>query len=308
MTNSAIVITNRDLDILMWVYSSHGATPDHIRRRFFPTNGARSACYARLARLIKAGYLVSVRLPSFNGKGSGREFVTPGPEARPLLAKALGLSRTELGRLRMDAPLFIHHHTGLLDVRLALEIASEMSPVFTLQEWIGDHELRHAPIRVTDPETKKAISFVPDASFTLVLPDGSEQTFHLELDLATLSPKRCREKCRAYLLDSVHALVPVLFVTTDQGRCDALARYAQEETERLKADPTVFWLTTKDRISEKTILDQPIWRIVGGPASTSLTTMAGVDPQEVPLESLVAGSNRPITPSGSLFFAGALRA
>jgi hypothetical protein len=267
-----LMLTDRDLHILAMSHHYGGVAVDHVRQRFFrsPGKGAQSACYARLARLLAAHYLASQRLPATSGIGSGKLFLTPGPKARPVLAKMLGVSRTELARFRTDSPTFVPHHLALCDVRLALEIAAERSAVFTLQEFLGDHELRQRPIKVTDPTTKKTLSFVPDGLFTLELTSGRTQTFLVEMDMATVSPRRCREKFAAYLLWATKERGPILFITLDQRRADSLARYATEEAAKLSGDPTIFWITTKEQIAETTILDRPIWRIVGGPVAIAL--------------------------------------
>ncbi|MDO8673970.1 MAG: replication-relaxation family protein [Dehalococcoidia bacterium] len=255
MTKPAhLVLTDRDIQILMMIYSFGGCTAEHIRHRFFRTKGGRSACYARIAKLIQTEYITSIRLPSLHGVGSGRAFLTPGPKGRAVLAEILRLSRTELARVRADSPLFIQHHLALCDLRLAVELACERSEVFHLQEWMGDHELRQTPIKVTDPESKKGFSFVPDASFTLALPNGSEQTFLVEMDLSTLSPKRCREKLACYLIHAKKHPSPVLFVAPDDSRVGALSKWAAEEANKLKADPTIFWMSASHRISETTVL------------------------------------------------------
>jgi hypothetical protein len=222
--------------------------------------------------------LASHRLPATSGIGSGKMFLTPGPKARPVLAKMLGVSRTELARFRTDSPTFIPHHLALCDVRLALEIAAERSSLFSLQEFLGDHELRPTPIKVTDPATKKALSFVPDGLFTLELTDGSEQTFLVEMDMATLSPKRCREKFAAYLLWATKERGPILFVALDRRRAESLARYASEEAAKRNGDSTIFWITTKEQIADQTILDRPIWRVVGGPATMALVQTIALSP------------------------------
>ncbi len=278
-----VILTNRDLFILKMIFDYGGCTVDQIRRRFFPTNGARSACYSRIARLVQAQYLTSLRLPSLNGVGSGRAFLTPGPKARPILAKMLGVSRTELERVRLDSPIFIQHHQAVCDFRLSIDLTCDRSTAFTLQEFLGDHELRRMPIKVTDPKTKKVISFVPDAVFTLALRDGTEQTFIVEIDLATVSPKRCREKLRCYLVNSKNHPAPVLFVAPHYQRQGALAQWAYEEAEKLKTDPTIFWITTKDQVSEKTILEEAIWTVVGGPKAIALSRVARGTPERAVL-------------------------
>ncbi len=294
MTKPAhLVLTDRDVQILMMIYSFGGCTAEHVQRRFFPTKGGRSACYARIAKLIQADYITTIRLPSLHGVGSGKSFLTPGPKGRAVLAEILRLSRTELARVRADSPLFIQHHLALCDLRLAVELECERSEVFHLQEWMGDHELRQTPIKVTDPASKKVFSFVPAASFNLVLPDGSEQTLLVEMDLSTLSPKRCREKLRCYLIQAKKHPAPVLFVAPDDSRVGALAKWAAEEANKLKSDPTIFWLSASHRINEKTVLSEPIWLLPGGPKALAL-------------ESLVPEPRRSAAPLGEVVFAGGL--
>lgn len=54
-----LTIVDRDVDMIIMAYLYGGLTPDHVRHRHFPSPGARSACYTRIARLVKAGYLIS---------------------------------------------------------------------------------------------------------------------------------------------------------------------------------------------------------------------------------------------------------
>jgi hypothetical protein len=72
------------------------------------------------------------------------------------------------------------------------------------------------------------MTIVPDAFFTLVLPDGTEQQVILEIDMGTLAQRRLRAKLRGYLL-AVKGPIPVLFVVPGPSRQAQMARYAQEE-------------------------------------------------------------------------------
>lgn len=266
-------LTQRDLAIIALVYTHGGVSTDAVRRRHFATPGARSACYARIQKLVAAGYLQQHRLPATNGIGSGKAFLTTGPKARPLLAEVLGLSRSELERTtRMRSPLFIHHHLELCTTRLCFELACAQSPTFTLVEWTDETELRRSPIRVKDPAGKNGdlLPLIPDGAFTLALGDGTEQHFYLEVDLATLSAKRLRTKLRLYLHHGRTSPTPVLWVVPSTQRHQQVVRYALEEAGKLKADPTVIWVTTQAHVDETTILTSPIWQVVGGPNITLL--------------------------------------
>src|SRR4051794_30256334 len=114
-------LTRRDVDVIVMTHSYAGCTVQQVRRRFFPTAGARSACYARVHRLIKDGYIVGRRLPSQTGVGSGRAFLTAGRSARPIIAAALGIAPPELGRSRARRPAIIEHHLAICDMRLSVE-------------------------------------------------------------------------------------------------------------------------------------------------------------------------------------------
>jgi hypothetical protein len=116
-------------------------------------------------------------------------------------------------------------------------------PVLTLAEWIGEGALRQSPVRVQDPQTGRTLCTVPDAAFTLSLPDSTAATFLLELDRGTVPLDRIKmQKLRVYLLRQ-HNPCPVLFVVPDSKRQSAIARVALEEAQRLGANPTTIWIT-----------------------------------------------------------------
>lgn len=291
-----LVINQRDVDVMVMVYVFDGVTVDQVRSRFWPTDGARSACYDRVARLTRSQYLTNVRLPSLTGQGSGKAFLTIGPRAYPLLAERLELSRAELNHVKQSpAPLFVAHHVAIVDFRLSLETACEGVAVVSLQDWTSERELKRAPFRVKDPMGTVSIVLVPDGAFTLELADGSAQSFYLEMDMGTLAPKRFRAKLRGYLMLAKQQPTPILFVVPDQRRQAQIASWAIDEAQRLSADPTIFWLTTRESITEQTVLAQPICQVVGGPSAHPLVPDA-VLPE--PLSSL---------PAAQLVYYGATR-
>ena len=276
-----LTLTQRDTQILTMVHQYSGVTIDHLQQRYFPTKGARSSCYARVQKLVVAGFLLSRRLGSVTGVGSGKAFLTLGPQGRSVIACQLGLPLAELGRSsRRAVPTLIHHHLAICDVRLSLELAAERSSVFTLTEWIPESTLRQAPVHVTDPLSQQVIPLVPDGAAQLALPDGTTQGFFFELDMGTIAPKRMQLKLGAYLATGSGQPLPVLFIVPDEPRQQALIRWTVNAAERSRQDPTLIWFTTRGRVTSATILDQPIWQVAGGPDGLSLrdvVTSAAID-------------------------------
>jgi hypothetical protein len=109
---------------------------------------------------------------------------------------------------------------------------------------------------------KKQTLLIPDAAFTLLAQaTGRKAQFYLEMDLATVSLKAIRHRVLGYLLRGKNP-APVLFVVPTTSRQQAIAQVALEEAEKLKANPTTIWITTKDRMTPETVLTAP-WLVVG---------------------------------------------
>ncbi len=273
-----IALTARDISVLFMVHSYGGLTADHIHLRFFPSSGVKSSpCYRRIAFLVAAGYLTSTRTPSISGQGSGKALLTLGPLGRKVVAAQLDIPLAELTRFHMESPFTLHHFLGLCDSRLSIEMACERSNIFDLVEWLSDRELE---IRVKDPKTHKEIVLIPDATFTLALPDGTEQRFLVEFDLSTVPVGRLRPKLAGYLCGVSN---PVLFIVPDGLRENAVVRWTGEEADRIGADPTLIWIARKEDVQPSSVLSEPIWHIVNGPAAVSLEELVtGQEAQTFP--------------------------
>lgn len=267
-------ITQRDFQILVFIHAYGSVTLAQVRRRYFPTSRSPSPCAERIARLVRARYLLGHRLPAQKGVGSGKLLLTLGRQGRTLVRKALGVTVTEMRRVRASAPLFLAHHLMIGDIRLSLEMATERSAVLHLADWADERQLRRHPIRVTDVPTGERLTIVPDASFSLAVHGNRAQGFVLEVDMGTMAPKRLRRKLRAYL-GRQRALLPVLFVVPDAARQRALSSWTLQEAAALGRDPTLFWITTQALITPATILTAPIWQIVGGPPRLAIAQLVG---------------------------------
>jgi hypothetical protein len=178
----------------------------------------------------------------------------------------------------MKAPQFIGHHLSLCDLRLAIELAAENSTVFDVVDWKGERDLSQVPYVVSDPKTGNKTTVISDASFVLMLSDGTSQKFVVEMDMGTI-PKRLKAKLRAYL-NKPGDQTPILFVVPDVNRQKSIAIWALEEAEGLEANPNIFWIASKAAASKNSVLSAPIWEVVGRP-------------QALALESLVLGEPKP---------------
>lgn len=282
-----IFLTPRDYKIIRMVYAYDGLLSYQIRRRFWPRPGARSACFARLSRLIAAGFLRRKRLESPSGKGSGPSLITIGSASHPILKLELGLTGTDIRRLRHAfVPLLWLHEAAVRDFRLTLELACEASGRVTLVEWQNEADLRRTPINVKVGTT--AVDLVPDGLFTLGVGERRKRYF-LELDRATeMAPQRWKSRVKAYLHHIGREPTPVLIVVPHQQRADQLARWTQEVTAEIGGSSALFAIARRENVRENTILDVPIWQVVGEPGPVSL-----LPPPAVP------AAQPPAAPTGS---------
>lgn len=257
------------------VYHYDGLVSSQIRKRFWPGFGARSACFDRLSRLVDAGYLRSVRLPASQGLGSGPSFVTIGERSHPLLKEQLGLTHSDLKRVRHSyIPMFWAHDRLVREIRLNLELACEESALVELSEWTTDASLKRQPIKVKlankDGAVTETIELVPDGIFTLTRGDQTKR-YYLEVDGGTLQSRTLfKRKIRAYLAHIGPRPHPVLYVVPDEARRRKLSRWIQAEAEACSANPKLFAIALKDELTQETVLHAPIWQVVGGPEALAL--------------------------------------
>jgi hypothetical protein len=264
--------TVRDIKIFEMIYEYDTCSADHIAAKLFQpsaksaSNGQR-ASYQRIATLRSRGYLTRHRLSALSGVGSGKYLLGLTPKGRKALAQELETSPSGLKRLReVETPHAGAHHLAVCDIRLSLELACQARAGLSL-EWVGERELRTPPVtKVSDPRPAAGrtapaeISLIPDGQFTIALADGAEQSFRVEVDMATTAAKRMLTKLAGYL--ALAADSPVLWIVPNAKRLEAIASWALKLSGELGADPTIFWITTTDQVTPETVLS-PIWREVG---------------------------------------------
>jgi hypothetical protein len=268
--------------MLETVYTYHGCGVQHLHARFWPAETTPSAVYRRVSRLVQSHYFDAHRLPSLSGQGSGKALLSLGYRGRRVLAEQWGIPARALPRLKIaSSALFVHHHFAICDFRVALELVTELRSDVQLVEWTDEAEFKRTPMKLRDtadgPESARTITLIPDGAFTLTYHDRLERGF-LEMDMGTLAPKRLHLKLRGYLLNQTQLVVPIFFVTTSELRAQQVLHLAEQEAKRLRADPTVIFVTTRDRLTPRTILVAPIWQQAGVREPVSILPEASKPP------------------------------
>ncbi len=257
-----MTLTQRDIEIVCFVYKMDGVTIDNLRERFWPSS-VRTTAHARLARLVEARHLTMLRLPPMANRGSGPGWYTIGPASLPLLTQTLGLTPIERRQIRhATLPVAVHHEVASRMARLRLELAVERTGIVSLEEWQTERTLRRQVIRVHDALSREVLELTPDGAFTLATADGRTHRLLFELDRGTLvSSQRMVPRLRAHLQHS--EAQAVLVVVPDASRAAQISRWAIQAARQLDVSPHLFWLTEFDQITAETGLTHPIWTIVG---------------------------------------------
>ena len=274
MTQSAQYLqplTKRDLAILKMVASYLGVSTEHIQRLHFQTTSPKSTpCYRRISMLEKAGYLKRHQPRLQIALGRQADFISIAPEAVKVLQAAEDYPANSLSRLAHSLPpIQLEHHFGICDVRVSLELAIGHLPWLELIEWLPGPGTPCPIIKVTDTpsllqdSSEAEHTLIPDGQFSLYTHLGL-LTCYLEYDRGSI-PKRLSRRLLGYLLheQSLPVKRPILFVVPDQKRADTIAQWVKTQANKIKIDPGIFYLTTKEHLTELTIFDAPIWQSVG---------------------------------------------
>lgn len=271
---SSLQLTQRDQQIILMVYHYDGLLSYQIRRRFWPSFGARSSSFDRLSRLVDAGYLRRKGLESPTGKGSGPSLITIGKASHPILVQLLGLTSADLKRLRHSfVPLLWRHEAEVRDLRLVLELVCDRSSQVSLDAWVNEADLRRSPIKVKLADA--TVDLVPDGAFTLSLGPRAKH-YYLELDRDTeASPQRWMLRVKAYLTYVGNQPSPVLVVVPTRRRLERIQQWIEQAAADLSVSPGIFALAIADQVNEFTILQEPIWQVVGQTTPSSLVPRVG---------------------------------
>ncbi|HLG56864.1 MAG TPA: replication-relaxation family protein [Vicinamibacterales bacterium] len=243
MTGKALALTTRDRTLLAEVQRHSALTRDHlIRLKLF---ASKTRVNERLKRLTRAGYLSARRQPLLSG---GPRFVYfPGR----LLTEAHARARSQ----QAWSDLFLNHHLGIVDIRLAFEAHS------TVTRWLSEHDLAGL-----------AVGLIPDA-YVEFRQDGLTYCAFIEYDRGTETLGRLERKVRSYLELAFSGrfertfgrrFFRALLITDSVGRVATMTDAVAHVTDR------VVRLTTRAQIVDHGPL-AVIWRRPGQSSLESLT-------------------------------------
>lgn len=257
----AIRLTERDRHILEAIYSFDGMLGfSQIRRLFFT---GKSQAEERLKLLYQNGYL---NRPNHGQRMRMSEMVywldRAGAE---IVASLTGTPVNTLGWRRGPRWFQVEHDLAVNNFRLDLIEACHADAEVSLEVWVPESEFWANPDTIVYTNKDKEIlrQIRPDGYFMLATPKLYLR-YLIEIDRSTEdNPRFFREKIlpgMAYLNSEEygdrfgHRSGRWLIVTTTERRMRNMLSQAKHKTKGL------FYFTTFDNLSPKTILHAPIWK------------------------------------------------
>jgi hypothetical protein len=274
------LLQERDIQIILMAYRYNGMIIETIKKRFWSTATSKATYYQRIHALINAGYLKAIKTTNPYGGYYGVLWLVHGPRARAVIADALRLpiSQIPFGS-RSISPLRVAHSTLINELRVCLELAQEHYPTLTSLQWYPESYFKASPLIIQAGPTAKERTLEPDSAFSIQIPQGRLSAF-VEADRGTItSHQDLRARFRDYLLftRTLKTPRPVLWVVPTENRIKLLESLALQAAAELKEDATIFFLTTRGKVTEHSLLFQPIWKVVAGPSQKALVE----DPQNL---------------------------
>lgn len=280
----AFQLTQRDTQLIDWIYQLRAATTDQLQRLLFPADGYSpkgrlTHCQYRLKLLYHHGYVTRDERPTRLSDGRQPLVYFLDTRGAELLAAQAGV---EVGRLDWRARdnaakaghFFLEHLLATNEVRINLTVAAHRAGVEVVR-WLDDRTLRRTEMKeyVHIPGEGK-VAIVPDGFFELSSGTPTPWAHFLEADRRTVvgvSSKAGRRdwvrKVRAYTAFAESGQYAarykakdfrVLIVTTGETRLANLKAITQDAGGQRR-----FWFTTYEQITNESALYGEIWAIAG---------------------------------------------
>jgi len=192
---SPILLTSRDVGIIMSVYENRFLKRDQIQRLHFP-NASRIACTLRIKKLYEHKFLDRFEKPVV--RGSHQLIYALDKRGADVVAASLEIDRQKVRWNRANNRvefLFLEHTLSISEFRVCLDIALAGRPE-ELIFWQRGDKTHLRRISVTGAK-KKYFVVAPDAFFGIQSGRG-KHIFFLEVDMGTETLSRFAEKVVAY--------------------------------------------------------------------------------------------------------------
>jgi Replication-relaxation len=201
-----ILLTERDKEILVAVYTHGVLTTELIEFCFFPAGdaGRQAPCtraYDRVRSLWLWGLLDRIELPVARALGGSRPYLyTLGPRGVAIVSAQLGEGTTPVQRRRLDRvdDVFVEHDLNVAALWANLKAITRTTCVAEAR-WTAERDLRGQHFRVRDPQRAgRWLPFLPDGYVELIYASGRVQPIVVEIDMGTLTIARYRAKIRGF--------------------------------------------------------------------------------------------------------------
>ncbi len=264
-TAPAMRLTDRDKRIIQWVYQMRFLTRDQIKLLEFK-DGSMTACQRRLSLLFHNGYLSAIQKPVSSGYGSSKRAYCLSKKGKELISFTNdGKEITDIKWNEKNNKIefyFLEHILAINDVRIAF-INAALNKNYDIS-WIPEWEIKAMKEKVPDPENaNKTLPITPDSFFALIGED-KKACYFLEVDRATESNRRWRDKIKGYV-EYVKSgdyyekfkskALRVLTVTTTTERMTNLIN-----TTRTVENAYFFLFTTFSKVQKNNPIFGDIWQ------------------------------------------------
>jgi len=261
-------LTDRDKRVIEAVYQFRFLTRDQIKLLEFD-NGSMTACQRRLSLLFHNGYLAAIQKPVPGGYGSSKRAYCLSKKGKELISFTNdGKEITDIKWNEKNNKIefyFLEHILAINDVRIAF-INAALNSDYEV-DWVPEWEIKAMKEKVNDPENpNKTLPITPDSFFALISKD-KKACYFLEVDRATESNHRWRDKIRGYV-EYVKSgnyyekfkskALRVLAVTTSPDRMANLIN-----TTKTVDNAYFFLFTTFSEVQKNNPIFGSVWKTTG---------------------------------------------
>ena len=259
-------LTDRDKQVVEIVYQLRFLTSEQIKYWKFE-EGSMTACRRRLGLLYHNGYLAGINKVIPTGYGSSKRVYCLSKKGAALITHLYG--EKEAREIKWNEkhnkvePFFIEHILAINDVQIAFLKAALKTNDYQL-DWFKEQIVRGWTGKVDDPENSgKILPVTPDAFIHLRGKDKQAYYF-LEVDRATESNHRWRDKIKGYVEYVKSGMykkkfgtdaLRVLTVTTTPDRMNNLIKTTQSVENAY-----FFLFATSDQMKSKDVIFKPVWK------------------------------------------------
>ena len=257
-------ITDNDLRIVRLVYDLRLLSQSQLERLL---GRSASTVQRLLRRLYDHRYLERVFLPVAHFGSSPALYILDQQGVE--LLRRQGTEDFSTQPSRSLSPMFLEHTLAINDFRIAATQAVEQCG-WHITTWLTEGEIKADYDRVRIPSQRGTVALVPDGYFSICVPGRGTTHFFLELDRGTMTLQRFRDKVAAYVTyyktgaySKRYGAQGFRVLTVVAGASDRRVNNLADASSQVGGIGRRFWFVQSDRVTQGSVLSNPIWRIAG---------------------------------------------